>query len=575
MIKRMNKITSILVAAAAIVSIVPATGVSAADYKKIDSKEGTIYEAVAYKDGKFYVDGNTKDGDTDGAYFLNSGKYTELDNIDSGSNVTGTYGDKYLNVDSGDYYVDLSTGKVTDTDLASDNKDDAATALRKVIKADAKDRYTDYDALKTDLEALPGAKFSDTWYKTAYTTSAAATVSVYTDAKGNYIDADYNVGKIKVEKEDAATASLTNTKDTENGTTVAVSAVNVIGQDASNIYRTVKITVTSDKIITKIDGISVAGNAFAGAGTNTVTFDAIQKISKAQASGDIDGAKYAKTVNTYVISTDAGASATLLANAKFNIVDGKVIAYTDGTSVDAQTIELKSTQGYYYTDITEVDAEDATDVDVDANGNLWRLQGGYVYKFDNVDAWNKVYKVDGAMQKLSVYDQNNMVVWNEADEVYSIVGNKEESTTPEIPAVTTGWVQAADKTWTYNKADGTKATGWIKDGSTWYFLKADGVMSTGWVKDGSTWYFLKADGVMSTGWVKDGSTWYFLNGSGAMKTGWVNDNGTWYYLAGSGAMQTGWINDNGTWYYCNASGAMLANTTVDGYKLNASGAWVK
>ena len=32
-----------------------------------------------------------------------------------------------------------------------------------------------------------------------------------------------------------------------------------------------------------------------------------------------------------------------------------------------------------------------------------------------------------------------------------------------------------------------------------------------------------------------------------------------------------WLNDNGTWYYLNASGAMLANTTVDGYKLGASG----
>ena len=46
----MNKVTSLLVAAAAIVSIVPA---NAADYTKIDSQEGTVYNAVAYKDGKF------------------------------------------------------------------------------------------------------------------------------------------------------------------------------------------------------------------------------------------------------------------------------------------------------------------------------------------------------------------------------------------------------------------------------------------------------------------------------------------------------------------------------------------
>lgn len=49
MIKRMTKATSLLVAAAAIISIVPA---HAADYTKIDSQEGTIYDAVAYKDGK-------------------------------------------------------------------------------------------------------------------------------------------------------------------------------------------------------------------------------------------------------------------------------------------------------------------------------------------------------------------------------------------------------------------------------------------------------------------------------------------------------------------------------------------
>ncbi|AWK50005.1 cell wall-binding protein [Clostridium beijerinckii] len=556
MIKRMNKVTSLLVAAAAVASIIPATGVSAADYKKIDSQEGTIYEAVAYKDGNFYVDGNTKDGDTDAAYLLNSGDYTELDNIDSGANITGTYGEKYLNVDSGDYYVDLSTGTVTDEDLAENNKDDAATALRKKVKADAEDRYTDYAALKTadDLEELTGAKFSQDWYKTTYTTSGGATV-VYTDAKGNYIDANYNVGKIKAATA-TKSATLTNTEDTEQGMKVAVSAINVIGQDANNIYRTATITVTADEAITKINGINVtvANGAFTGAGTSTVSFEVIQKISKAQASDDIDGAKYAKTVNTYVVSDDAGVKETLLANAKFNIVDGKVIAYTDGTSVDVQTIELKSSNGYYYTDITDVDSEDATDVDVDANGNLWRLEGGYVYKFDNDEDWTKVYKVDGAMEKLSVYDQDNMVIWNEEDEVYSVIAD-EATTTPETPVETkTGWVQAANGTWTYNKADGTKATGWIQDGS---------------------WYYLKADGVMATGWVKDGSTWYYLNASGAMKTGWILDGSTWYFLNGSGAMQTGWLNDNGTWYYLNASGAMLANTTVDGYKLNASGAWVK
>lgn len=75
-------------------------------------------------------------------------------------------------------------------------------------------------------------------------------------------------------------------------------------------------------------------------------------------------------------------------------------------------------------------------------------------------------------------------------------------------------VKAADGTWSYNKADGTKATGWLQDGA-------------------------------------------------------------WYYLNANGVMAEGWINDRGTWYYLNALWAMLANTVVDGYVLGVNGAWVE
>jgi hypothetical protein len=551
MIKRMTKATSLLVAAAAIVSIVPATGANAADYKKVSAEEGTIYSAEAYKDGKFFIDGNVKDGDTEAAYFLNNGQYSELDNVDTGSDVQ-LYGDKYVDVDGGNYYVDLESGNVTDEDLSANNADDAASALRKAIKGKADDRYTDDAVLKTNLTELPGAKFSKTWYATTYT--GDATYNVYTDVNGNYIDADYNVGKIKVTTT-TGSATLTNTKDSDNGVKAAVSDTAVIGQDANYIYRTATITVTSTgAAITKINNKAVTQG-------QTVTFSAIQKISKAQASDDIDGAKYAKTVATYQIADKDGVAATLLADSSKTIADGKVIAYTNADGkVDVQTIALKSDAGFNYTDITDVDAEDATALDVDADGNIWRLDAGYVYKFDNDENWTKVYKVDGAMDKLSVYDQDNLVVWNETDEVYSIVGSKDATETP---------VETPTETPVVNK-------GWVNTNAGWTFYNASGSQVKGqWVNDGGVWYYIKADGVMATGWVKDGANWYYLQSSGAMKTGWVNDNGTWYYLQSSGAMKTGWLNDNGTWYYLNASGAMLANTTVDGYKLNASGAWVK
>ena len=61
------------------------------------------------------------------------------------------------------------------------------------------------------------------------------------------------------------------------------------------------------------------------------------------------------------------------------------------------------------------------------------------------------------MEKLNVYDADNMVVWNEDDEVYSIISGK--SATDEDGAdetVKAGWVQNADGTWSYFNNDGSQ-----------------------------------------------------------------------------------------------------------------------
>lgn len=117
---------------------------------------------------------------------------------------------------------------------------------------------------------------------------------------------------------------------------------------------------------------------------------------------------------------------------------------------------------------------------------------------------------------------------------------------------------------------------WIKSGSRWWYKHADGSYTTnGWEKINGTWYYFDQAGWMTTGWVKDNGTWYYLNDNGSMATGWVKDNGTWYYLKSSGAMATGWYQVGGKWYYSYASGALAVNTTVDGYKVNHNGEWVK
>ncbi len=561
MIKRLNKVTSLVVAAAAVSSLVPATGAMAADYKRIQSEDGVIYSAVAHKDG-FVIDGSIVDEDTDAVYYLSNGKYTELEDIDSGAEFD-LYGDKYVSVDDADYYVDLTTGKVTDDDVAEDAHDDAQVALRK--KAKDVERYDENGNLP-DLEAIKGNKFAEVWYSTDF-----YGYDVYTDAKGNYIDADYNLGKIKVTDTTGDSVTIKNTEDEEklsdSKVKASLSDKEYLGQDSSYIYRLATINFEGADIA-KVYGKD--GSAISTGDAAKVTV--IQKISKAQASDDIDDAKYAKTVTNYVLADEDGNIDSNVTDfielateedASFSVVGGKLIVslYDESKGeVTAQAVTLKSKNGFYYVDAEDQSTEDALAVETDVNGNVYRLDGGYVYKFDNTDDWDKLYKVDGSMDEFSVYDANNMILWNEDDEVYSIITGKAGTTEEESEetVTTTGWVQNADGTWNYLNAEGNKVTGWLQSPASglWYYMDANGVM-------------------MSNGWINDNGTWYYLTESGAMKTGWLNDRGTWYYLQANGAMKTGWLNDNGTWYYLNASGAMLANTTVDGYVLGANGAWIK
>ncbi|AQS07579.1 N-acetylmuramoyl-L-alanine amidase family protein [Clostridium beijerinckii] len=649
MIRGMGKVTSLLVAAATVASLVPFSGVNAAEVKRISSDDGTIYNAIAYKDGKAYIDGEINDNEE--AYYLANGKFNKLEDVDSGDDAV-LFGEKYLDISDGDYTVDLDKGTVTDDDIKGDTEDDAAAALRKKIKDDTDDRYNETEAntIKDSnhgdlFDLIPGAKYNKVWYYTQYKAAqksidknvnglngldaAHQMFNVFTDEKGNYIDADYNLGKVKVTTTASSASGTTLTKtDTIENTNDAYDAADgiingtnisgsdklsasvvqdrVLAQDKDYIYRlaTVKVTITTGAAatISEINGVKVDPNNSNDIfkvenNGQVVSFKAIQKISKTQASGDVDDAKYAKTVTTYALSDKDGkkldaeelfinTSGNIVTTTNYTVAGGKLIAYNseinNNDKVTVRAYTLKSSSGFYYADEEDQSKEDCENsknqgaaVQTDVDGNLWRLDGGYIYKFDNTDDWDKVYRVDGSFDEFSVYDKDNIVAWSQDDDVYSVIGGKQSNSDPDdTPVVKTGWVQATDGTWTYNKEDGTKATGWLNLNGTWYYLKTDGVMATGWLNLNGTWYYLNSSGAMATGWLNLNGTWYYLNQSGAMATGWANVNGTWYFLNGSGAMQTGWLNDNGTWYYLYSNGAMAANTVINGYRLSASGAWV-
>jgi cell wall-associated protease len=138
----------------------------------------------------------------------------------------------------------------------------------------------------------------------------------------------------------------------------------------------------------------------------------------------------------------------------------------------------------------------------------------------------------------------------------------------------TGWLDYGDD-WYYLHSSGVMATGWTKSGGHWYFMNGSGEMETGWLKEGGKWYLLQSSGAMTTGWTKSGSQWYFMDSSGVMETGWLKDGTKWYYLTSSGAMAKGWISVRGSWYYMYSNGTMASSTTIGGYKLEASGAWIR
>ncbi|MFT8347515.1 N-acetylmuramoyl-L-alanine amidase family protein [Clostridium saccharoperbutylacetonicum] len=596
MIKRITKITSLLICAASIISIIPA---AAADIKSYDSQEGTIYTGKSAGQG-FYIDGEI-DGKDEAQYYLTAdGKYTEISGLDSGSSVDDVLLNQYIEMDDGDTVVDLKDNyKVSDKNTRADLQDDVATTLRKKLKNDNDDRLDkDYvDVLQAGAKFLNGANGTGlSMYKYKLASSKISDLAAvgssktldafYVDYAGNYVDADYNIGSLRVNATTGASVTIKNTNDTydvtDTKTGITYEYRAVIEEDNTNkylcnsgdsIYRFVKLTIYG-RTKTGIgawgtwgnvtNSVSFGGKEYTVSGSNVVV---LQKLSKTADTNNIEGVKYSKDSTLYFIADKDKNDEKMLARGSvegftklgLSSPDTFVVAKTVG-SIDkvlntaflvkhsdntytlyAENLKFKSEQGFNYIDIGDFDSVDTAQGSIlSPQGSIYVLSDGYIKTWDGDKSFTKVYKVDGGLNNAQIVSKDLMLLWNQDDGIYTVINNKKDTSGATTGAVTTtsaavGWVKAGDGTWSYNKAGGVKATGWVKDGNIWYYLNASGVMQTGWIKD----------------------------------------NGTWYYLNKSGAMLTGWINDNETWYYCNEFGAMLANTTVDGYVLGASGAWIK
>ena len=170
--------------------------------------------------------------------------------------------------------------------------------------------------------------------------------------------------------------------------------------------------------------------------------------------------------------------------------------------------------------------------------------------------------------------QQGLINVVEGDDIHTSVPDKGYFYFNEQGYLQEKWV-FDDGHWYYIPERGVVSKGWVEVKDKWYYFDTSGRMQTGWRMLNGVWYYLNESGAMETGWVQVDGKWYYFNTSGSMQTGWVQWNDAWYYFAPSGEMKTGWVESSGKWYFLKDSGKMaVSEKTSDGYRVDATGAWV-
>lgn len=635
MFKRANKITALLVAAASVMSIVPA--MAADSTSKLDTKDGTIKNAVAYSDGKYVFQGYKSSDDSDAIYYNGGDKDKALDDVSS-ADLNTTYENKYAfaNDGSDQYLIDLTNGTVTDDDTPSDDIDTAATKLQTKLKK--ADRYGDSISVSSETNlgysgaddatgTLPGNKYGDSWY--AYSVKSSTNDAKdyisnegnlygFTDGTGKYVDASYTANVYAYSTKQGKTVKIenfsNNIDDVDDDSKLLATLVDqpvVLTQDKDYIYTLTKVAITdtaSNAVVT--NGVTTSAAAYVNGGDSykTTIRTYLQKIAKAQSSDQKDGAYLPKSVDSYEIGnkdgdefdcgdakdaytaigdalgqadltkvTQADAVNTVdgVVKAKFTVVGGKLVAIdADTEQVKATTINLKKDKVKFESDSRPA-YKSSAQIDADTKVDVYFAEKDSDDSQDITDGSStevaKAYDID--------VDGNVWMIGKGKIYKYAVGGDF---------AKVYGCDSSLDGISVY---DENSLIAWSNNDDVYTTVKEGKVDNTpapttpakvGWdqLADG-TWNLYDATGAKVTAnWSLVGGAWYYFKQDGAMATGWQLVGGTWYYLnpvsdGTKGAMKTGWIQDGGAWYYLNASGAMLANTTTpDGYYVGANGAWI-
>lgn len=540
---KFNKLMSLLMGAAVISSVVPTTTANAAI--KLQALEGTIYDAKAFKDGVYVFDGYKGEEQDSAMYFFNGKEDVEIEDAET---MGSKYGMNYINFKDDEILFNLVTGQAEEDDEETRVSMMENKFRSSVIKK--ADRYEDTPYL-IQVGKIAEDIFSGVWYEYVVANSddlddATEKYTVYLSDSGKYVDASETLNVVYYDK-DGNKINLDTYEDVKENKNLSIVKEETLLIDAENIYKVIAIMDT-DKL---------------KAGMNPLTTYAL-KVSMEQGEKE-DGAYIPKSVTSYetydlnaletiedyrankLTARVSGNSLYIIKTEDDSVTVDRYIMKkikdkdsVEGKSLDKRVLELDE-------DFDDVQNEDMQDYDIDVQGNLWVLNKGKVQKLENGKLETK-YTVDRTMDNLSVFAENSMIIWNTDNEVYSVVAPQkaveEEKTEESVEGTESkdevqtvaGWNKNSDGTWSYTKVDGTKANGWLMDNNTWYYLNSEGVMQTGWIKDKEQWYYLDISGAMHTGWLK--------------------------YT-------------NGKWYYLYNNGAMAYNTVIDGYTLDASGAWIQ
>jgi len=278
MFKRANKITALLVAAASIMSVVPAMAADTSTTStKLESKDGNITNAVAFQDGKYVYQGYKSSDSTDAIYYNAGDQDKALDDV-ANATLNDAYADKYAYANDGSdqYLVDLTSGDVTDNSTPVDDADTAATKLQTHLKKASRygsdvtvDAATNLGATSdVNSATLPGNKFGDAWYSYDVTTNSSDAQNSlvnstsdangktghlygFTDATGKYVDASYLANIYAYSTKQGKTVKISNYSnsmddvDSDSGLLVTLMGQPVaLTQDKDYIYALATVAVT-------------------------------------------------------------------------------------------------------------------------------------------------------------------------------------------------------------------------------------------------------------------------------------------------------------------------------------------